>query len=65
MAMAVPGVSSAGLMMHEQPAPSAPAILRAGVMAGKFHGVNAATGPTGSRVTICMVFGRRDGMMRP
>ena len=45
IATAVPGVSSDGLRMHEQPAPSAPAILRAGVTAGKFHGVNAATGP--------------------
>ena len=65
MAMVVPGVSSEGLMMHEQPAPRAPAILRAGVTAGKFHGVNAATGPTGSRTTICRAPGIRLGMMRP
>src|ERR1700694_2397652 len=43
-----PGVSSDALMMIEQPAASAAAILRAGVSVGKFHGVNAATTPTGS-----------------
>jgi hypothetical protein len=42
------GASSAGLMMMEQPAASAAAILRAGRRHGKFHGVKAATGPTGS-----------------
>src|SRR3954451_18917215 len=36
-----PGVSSEALMMIEQPAASAPAILRTGVRVGKFHGVNA------------------------
>ena len=34
--------------MSAQPAASAPPILRAGVSTGKFHGVNAATMPTGS-----------------
>src|SRR5258707_14297279 len=52
MARAVAGVSSAGLMMHEQPAAKEAAILRAGVTAGKFHGEKAATGPTGSAPTI-------------
>src|SRR5205085_6954233 len=61
----VAGVSSAGLMMIEQPAPSAPAILRAGVIAGKFHGVNAATGPTGSGITMLRTPGTRPGMIRP
>ena len=65
IAMAVPGVSSEGLRMHEQPPASAPAILRAGVTAGKFHGVNAATGPTGSRMTIWRVPGSRLGIRRP
>lgn len=46
MAMAVPGVSSAGLTMIEQPAASAVAILRPGIRAGKFQGAKAATGPT-------------------
>lgn len=40
----VPGVSSAGLMMQVHPAARAGAILRAGVTAGKFHGVKQATG---------------------
>jgi hypothetical protein len=52
MAMQVPGVSSDALMMSEQPAASAPAILRAGVMPGKFHGVKAAQGPIGSFIAI-------------
>ncbi len=47
MAMAVPGVSSAGLTITEQPAASAVATLRPGIRAGKFHGENAATGPMG------------------
>ena len=65
MAMQVPGVSSEALMMIEQPAPSAPAILRAGVTPGKFQGVNAATTPIGSRTTIWRMPGRRPGTMRP
>ena len=43
-----PGVSSEALMISVQPAASAPAILRTGVNVGKFHGVKAATTPTGS-----------------
>src|ERR1700720_1484534 len=46
-----PGVSSEALMMIEQPAASAPPILRAGVITGKFQGVKAATIPTGSCTT--------------
>ena len=42
-----PAVSSLGLMMIEQPAASAGAILRTTFMIGKFHAQNAATGPTG------------------
>src|SRR5260370_41013518 len=52
MARAVAGVSSAGLMMQEQPAASEAAILRAGVTAGKVHREKAATGPTGPRIPI-------------
>ena len=44
----VSGVSSAGLHTTVQPAASAGAILRAIIAAGKFHGVIAATTPTGS-----------------
>jgi hypothetical protein len=32
---------------------------------GKFHGVNAATGPTGSFSTICWALRLREGTMRP
>src|SRR4030095_16191407 len=45
----VSGVSSAGLHTTVQPAANAGAILRAIIAAGKFHGVMAATTPTGSR----------------
>ena len=60
-----PGVSSDALMMIEQPAASEAAILRAGVSIGKFHGVKAATTPTGSVTTIWRTVGLRLGMMRP
>ena len=43
--------------MIEQPAASAAAILRTGVSVGKFHGVNAATTPTGSVTTIWRTVG--------
>ncbi len=42
------GVSSAGLMMTEQPAAIAPLSLHNGELIGTFHGVKAATGPMGS-----------------
>src|SRR5918999_2046038 len=48
----LPGVSSDAFRISEQPAASAPPILRAGVSVGKFHGVNAATTPTGSCTII-------------
>ena len=60
-----PGVSSAALMMIAQPAASEPAILRTGVSTGKFHGVKAATTPTGSRSTSWRTPGCRPGTMRP
>src|SRR5690606_16719110 len=44
------GVWLAGLATIVQPAASAGAILRASIEDGKFHGVIAATTPTGSRV---------------
>ena len=40
------GVSSGPLMMIEQPDASAQEIFRTAWLIGKFHGVNAATGPT-------------------
>lgn len=50
-ASAVSGVASAGLTMTGQPAASAGAHLRVIIASGKFHGVIAATTPTGSRNT--------------
>ena len=60
-----PGVSSDALRMSEQPAASAPPILRAGVSTGKFQGVKAATMPTGSCTTSWRVPLTRPGTMRP
>ena len=60
-----PGVSSDALRMSEQPAASAPPILRAGVSTGKFHGVNAATTPTGSETTSWRMPFMRPGTTRP
>ncbi len=45
------GVSSGAFTMIEQPAASAQDNLRTTWLIGKFHGVNAATGPTGSLTT--------------
>ena len=39
-------------LMIEHPEASAPAILRAGWLIGKFHGAKAATVPTGSCTTV-------------
>ncbi len=47
----VRGVSSAGLTMIVHPAATAGAILRVPMASGKFHGVIASTGPTGTLVT--------------
>jgi hypothetical protein len=46
-AIALAGVSSLGFRITEQPAASAGEILRTGLITGKFHAQNAATGPTG------------------
>jgi hypothetical protein len=61
----VAGVSSAGLITTVQPAASAAPTLRAGMVMGKFHGVNAATGPIGCLSTMSRVPGVREGTMRP
>jgi hypothetical protein len=50
-AYTVSGVSGAGLSTTEQPAASAGAVFSAGVLSGPFHGVIAATTPTGSWTT--------------
>ena len=59
------GVSSGPLMMIEQPAASAAVILRTDWLIGKFHGLNAATGPTGSRTTYWLMPAARAGIIRP
>ena len=46
------GVSSGALTMMEQPDASAAESFRTTWLIGKFHGVNAATGPTGSLIAI-------------
>ena len=52
-------------MMIAQPAASEAPILRAGVSVGKFHGVKAATTPTGSCTTSWRTPLPRPGTMRP
>ena len=59
------GVSSAALTMIEQPVVSAADTLRTAWLIGKFHGVKAATGPTGSLITSWRTAGLRLGTMRP
>ena len=53
------GVCSAGFMMQGHPAARAAPSLRHGLPTGKFHGANAATGPTGSRSTVIRTPGAR------
>ncbi|MNV34369.1 hypothetical protein D3C71_1257830 [compost metagenome] len=62
---AIAGVSSEGLITIEQPAASAPAILRDGVIAGAFQPEKAATGPTGSGMAIWRIPPTRPGIRRP
>ena len=59
------GVSSGALTMMEQPAASAAPSLRTTWLMGKFHGVKAATGPTGSFTTSWATPGARAGISRP
>ena len=47
IAMAVSGVSPAGLSTTEHPAARAGPILRVAIAAGKFHGVISSATPTG------------------
>jgi hypothetical protein len=63
--MHAPGVSSSALRRSDLSSAIAAPILRAGVSTGKFHGVNAATTPTGSDTTSCRVPLTRPGTMRP
>ena len=48
-----------------QPAASAGPALRVIIASGKFHGVIAATTPTGSRVTMIFEFGFGLGITSP
>ncbi|MCY1235973.1 hypothetical protein D9M72_486070 [compost metagenome] len=64
-ASAVSGVSSAGLATTVQPAASAGAILRAIIASGKFHGVIAATTPTGSFSTSSLRPGTASATISP
>jgi hypothetical protein len=59
------GASSGPLRMMVQPAPTAAAILRMAWLNGKFHGVNAAHTPTGSRSTSWRTPALRAGITRP
>ena len=65
IAIAVAGVSSLGLIVIEHPAANAPATFRITLVAGKFHATKASTGPTGTFLASCSIFGILDGMMRP
>src|SRR6185437_16331072 len=64
-ASAVSGVSSAGFATTVQPAASAGATFRASMAKGKFHGVIAATTPSGSFTTIILRPATAAGMMSP
>src|SRR6516165_8624504 len=59
------GVSSGPLTMIEQPAATAQDSLRTAWLMGKFHGVNAATGPTGSFTSSWNTPSTRGGTVRP
>ena len=63
MARAESGVSEAGLQTKAQPAASAGPALRVIIALGKFHGVMAATTPTGCLITTMRPLGegRRNG----
>ena len=59
------GTSSAGLNTTQFPYASAGAIFQAGMASGKFHGVMAATTPTGSRVISTSMPGRTESPFSP
>ena len=59
------GASSAGLKTTQLPNASAGAIFQAGIASGKFHGVIAATTPTGSRVISTSMPGRVESIFSP
>src|SRR5471032_1227789 len=59
------GVSPDGLRIMVQPAASAGPTLRVTIARGKFHGVIAATTPTGSLITTMRESALGDGMTSP
>jgi hypothetical protein len=59
------GVSSGPLTMIEHPAASAADSFRTTWLIGKFQGVNAATGPTGSFIVIWSTPASRAGITCP
>src|SRR5699024_3555912 len=62
---AVSGLSPDGFIMTVQPAASAGPIFRVNIAAGKFHGVIAATTPTGFLQTCSRLPGTWVGMVSP
>ena len=64
-AIALSGVSAAGLLTTAQPTASAGAIFRASIEFGKFHGVIVATTPTGCFITRIRLSSWWPGMMSP
>src|SRR5207248_6711284 len=64
-ARAESGVSLAGLHTTAQPAARAGPALRVIIALGKFHGVMAATTPTGWRITTMRELGHGEGMVSP
>ena len=64
-ARAVRGVSEAGLHTTVHPTASAGATFRVIMAAGKFHGVMAATTPTGCLMTMTRASALKVGMVSP
>ena len=64
-ASAVSGVSEAGFSTMVQPTASAGPALRVIMAAGKFHGVMAATTPTGCLMTTMRASDLKVGMVSP
>ena len=65
IATPVPGVSSLGLIIIEQPAANVEATFLITFPPGKFQATKAATGPIGSLITICLAKPSLEGMILP
>ena len=59
------GVYDAGLNTTALPSTSAGMIFQVGIANGKFHGVIAATTPSGARIDIAHLFGSSAGTTSP